>query len=142
MDFLGFFSNILLIGLGQLMINTPALDASAELSNSLTVIFNFIPKLVLAGLLAFIVAQTIDIEIFHYFKKFENSNKFVGKLGFRNNASTIVSQLIDSAIVYTIAFWGFPQLASLIITAWVIKCLVALFDTPFLYLIKRLRSDV
>lgn len=142
--FLGFFSNVLLIAIGQLIVNTPSIDVSLELSNSLSVIFNFIPKLVLAGLLAFVIAQTIDIEIFHFFKKYENSGKFIGKLGFRNNASTIVSQLFDSIIVYTIVFWALPktQIIQLIITAWIIKVLVALFDTPFLYLIKKMRKDV
>ena len=142
--FLGFFSNILLIAIGQLIVNTPSIDASIELSNSLSVIFNFIPKLVLAGLLAFVVAQTIDIEIFHFFKKHETTDKLIGKLGFRNNVSTIVSQLIDSIIVYAIVFWSLPknQLIELIITAWIIKIIVALFDTPFLYLIKRMRTNV
>ena len=141
---LGFFSNVFLVGIGQLIINTPA-TLNIELSDALSTIFNFIPRLVLAGLFAFIIAQTIDIQIFHFFKSKKDTGKHSGKLWFRNNVSTIVSQFIDSIIVYSIAFYGMVNLQEmiyLILTAWFIKVLVAVFDTPFLYLIRKMKKDV
>ena len=127
------FGNILLISLGQLIIITPAV-ANNGLSDALNTIFAFIPRLVAGGLLAFIIAQTIDINLFHLIKE-----RTKGKhLWLRNNVSTIVSQLVDSIIVYVVAFAGIvPNILDLIIVAWVVKILVALIDTPFLYALKK-----
>ena len=74
------------------------------------------------------------ITIFHFIK-----DKTKGKhLWIRNNASTVVSQLVDSTIVYTVAFWGIiPNVWELVIVAWIMKIGVAVLDTPFLYLLKR-----
>ena len=55
----------------------------------------------------------------------------------RNNLSTMVSQLIDSAIFTTIAFAGmypFGVLVQIIISTYVLKWLVALFDTGCVYI--------
>lgn len=140
---LGFCSNVLLVAFGQLIVNTPP-PFPMDLSDSLVTIFNFIPRLVFAGLFAFIVAQTIDIKIFHWLKD-KKFTGIAGKLWFRNNISTITSQLIDSTIIYLIAFSGVVpnnQMLSLILTAWVVKVIVALFDTPFLYAIDKMKGNV
>jgi uncharacterized integral membrane protein (TIGR00697 family) len=62
-------------------------------------------------------------------------------LWLRNNASTVVSQLLDSAIFCTIAFWGlFPVNVfwEIMLSTYVIKVAVAALDTPFIYLARRM----
>jgi len=52
----------------------------------------------------------------------------------RNNASTIVSQFLDSVIFVSIAFYGIFPILPLMIGHWVSKVVIALIDTPFMYL--------
>ena len=65
-------------------------------------------------------------------------------LWLRNNLSTMVSQLIDSSIFCTIAFWGVLPVelfTEILISTYVIKFVVAAVDTPFMYLGRRLAPD-
>lgn len=60
------------------------------------------PRIVLASMLAYVVSQNHDVWAFHWWKE-----KTAGRhLWLRNNLSTMVSQLIDSALFITVAFWG------------------------------------
>lgn len=57
-------------------------------------------------------------------------------LWLRNNGSTAASQLLDTAIFYGIAFFGIVPLADLIqliIATYLLKVVIALIDTPFVY---------
>ena len=60
----------------------------------------------------------------------------------RNNGSTLLSQLIDTAIFVPIAFLGVYDMDvfwGIFISTYLIKVLVALIDTPFLYLMKKIK---
>jgi uncharacterized integral membrane protein (TIGR00697 family) len=99
-------------------------------------ILGFVPRLVLASMVAYLVSQYHDVWAFHFWKD-KTSGKY---LWLRNNASTIVSQLIDSCIFVSIAFigtipWG--VFFSMVLIQYVSKVLIALIDTPFCYLIVR-----
>ena len=91
--------------------------------------------LIFASMTAYLTAQLIDIRIFHYIKRITNSKY----LWLRNNCSTMVSQLIDTAIVNTI-FLGFGMgltfdiIYKIIIANYLIKILFAAIDTPLVYL--------
>ena len=91
-----------------------------------------VPRVVLASLLAYIVSQTYDVWSFHYWK-----DKTSGKhLWLRNNASTMVSQLLDSIIFVTVAFYGLmpnEAVLSMITVQYIVKFGIALIDTPFCY---------
>ncbi|MFC1691426.1 queuosine precursor transporter [Nanoarchaeota archaeon] len=98
-------------------------------------IFSLMPRIVVASLIAYLISQFHDIWAFHMWKK-----KTHGKhLWLRNNASTLISQLIDSAVFTTIAFLGvFPigVFWQILITTYVFKLIVAIADTPFMYYAK------
>ena len=82
---------------------------------------------------AYLFAQFIDIKIYHFWKKLTNGNH----LWLRNNFSTIFSQLIDTSIVVTILFINVmsgKEIFYLIIDGWIFKMIIALIDTPILYL--------
>ena len=57
-------------------------------------------------------------------------------LWLRNNGSTIVSQLVDTALVVSILFvgvWDSSQIINAIIDGWLFKMLMAFIDTPIIY---------
>lgn len=103
-------------------------------NDDFTKVFGLTGVAVAASMFAYLLAQFIDIRIFHFWK-----NLTKGKhLWLRNNASTIFSQFVDTATVLLLlcAFgaieWGL--FGALLLNGFLFKVLVALFDTPFLYL--------
>jgi len=99
-------------------------------------IFGVTIRMSIASIIAFILAQYHDIWAFNFWKKVTASKW----LWLRNNASTIVSQFIDSTVFMFIAFYGLTPkfdtvyIFSLIIPYWIFKIVFALLDTPFCYL--------
>ena len=58
--------------------------------------------------------------------------------------STMVSQLIDNGIFTLIAFWGvYPKeiLIEIFLTTYCMKFIVAVFDTPFVYIASHLKLN-
>ena len=100
---------------------------------------------VVASLVAYTLAQFFDIRIFHFLKK-----KTGGKaLWLRNNASTLISQGIDSFAVISITFGAsllggkiqIKQFFILLGSNYLFKMTAALADTiPFYLLVHRLRK--
>jgi len=90
-------------------------------------------RIVIASLIAYLLSQFHDVWLFNFLKK-KTKNKF---LWLRNNTSTIISQLIDSIVFVVIAFYGvIPNILQLILGLWVVKIIIALLDTPFMYAVK------
>jgi uncharacterized integral membrane protein (TIGR00697 family) len=124
---LGFFCMLIAIILGQLVVAFPALETDV-VGQGLNSVLGFLPMLFLGSSLAYLVSQRLDVYLFGWVKR-----KFPKHLFIRNNISTIISQLVDSIIVYTVAFYMVPNQLELIMTAWIFKMVVAFCDTPFLY---------
>ena len=96
-----------------------------------------VPRIVTASLVAYLISQNHDLFAFHFWKKVTRGRH----LWLRNNASTMVSQLIDTAVFISIAFFGVVSneiLFHMIISQYIVKLLIALADTPFCYLLVRL----
>jgi len=113
-----------------------------EVSMAVDILFNAVPRITLASLVAYIVAQHFDIWFYQFIRE-----KTKGRyLWLRNNGSTLVSQFVDAMIFFTIAFYGVvPYLGSLILTGYFAQLIVAVLDTPFIYLSYKIlgksRSD-
>jgi len=91
-------------------------------------------RIIAASMTAYLFAQFIDVRIFHFWKKLTNGKH----LWLRNNASTVVSQLLDTILVICILFfgvWSTDQIFSAIIDGWLFKMLMAFIDTPIIYCI-------
>ena len=127
--FASFFSIILLL----ISEAVPAVENSPISDEEFKKVFSVSSIAVFASMLAYLIAQLVDIRIYHFWKKLTK-----GKLlWLRNNFSTFSSQFIDSSLVIGLLcffdilswnlFWG------LVLSAFIFKVLVALFDTPFLY---------
>ena len=94
-------------------------------------------RVVFASLTAYTISQAHDVISFNFWR-----NKTKGKHKWlRNNLSTMTSQIIDTAIFITIAFWGLvPNLLWMIFSQYVVKAVIALIDTPFFYLLTRTKK--
>ena len=119
---------------------------SDMLSPALESIFGLLPRIAFASLAAFLISQLHDIWAFAFWKK-----KMKGKyLWFRNNLSTIVSQLIDNFVFTWIAFVGFGTFLPMIfewsiiiqifIVSYIMKFVVSICDTPFIYWSKKIKK--
>ncbi len=87
------------------------------------------PRIVLASILAYVVSQTHDVYAYHFWKRVTKGRY----LWLRNNASTMVSQAIDTIVFITVAFYGVYPIVDLIKGQYLIKVVIAALDTPFLY---------
>jgi uncharacterized integral membrane protein (TIGR00697 family) len=95
---------------------------------------SFAGRVTVASLLSYMVSQTFDVWAFHHIK----ARTGEAKLWLRNNGSTVASQLLDTAIFYGIAFFGIiptAQLIQLILATYILKIVIALIDTPFVYFV-------
>lgn len=135
--YLGFFTLLSMLILMQLvLLFTPHVtDFSQE---ALETLFGIMPEVVLGSLAAYIVSQTVDVKIFGYLKKKFPANKF---LWLRNTGSTAISQLLDSLVFTSIAFYAAygPKIwFEIFLTTYILKLLVAFLDTPFIYWAKKI----
>lgn len=131
----GFLVLVITMALVALSVAMPPADRY-ESNDAYRTVFGNSLRMVLASLISFVVAQYHDILAFHFWKR-----KTRGRwLWFRNNISTVISQLIDTTIFMFIAFYmmtpkftaGF--IVALIIPYWLFKVAFAFLDTPLVYL--------
>ena len=130
----GIFASFFSMGILLLANAVPAIENSPIDDNTFNQVFALSPIAVLASMIAYLLAQLVDIRIYHFWKKLTNGKM----LWLRNNFSTFTSQLIDTVLVIGLLsifgvlkwdlFWG------LVISGFLFKILVAAFDTPLLYL--------
>jgi uncharacterized integral membrane protein (TIGR00697 family) len=134
---IGFFSIIAM----TLFMNAALLYAPAEsdfAQESLVTIFSLMPRIALASLAAYLISQTHDVWAYEFWRKRFPSDR---ALWIRNNASTMVSQALDTLVFVGVAFWGQFELGVLLeifLTTYLMKWIVAALDTPFIYAAKRM----
>jgi uncharacterized integral membrane protein (TIGR00697 family) len=120
---------------------------SDTVSPAMAQVFHFMPSAMVASLTAYVISQTHDIWAFEMWRK-RTRGRF---LWLRNNASTMVSQLIDN-VTFTLLFFvvfnpefletlGWDGIFDIFITSYAMKFVVAVFDTPFVYLNVRIKPD-
>lgn len=101
-------------------------------------IFEVSARISAASLTAFAVAEFLDILIFFKIRKKMGKKK----LWLRTNVSNFISEFADSAIFISLAFYAldrsfgdnFSFLTGLIIPYWLLKCVMSIIETPFVYL--------
>lgn len=122
--------SLVLIGLSILLPVAPFADNQAQFVGIMKSSF----RVVAASLVAYLVSQSWDVWLFHKLKeKCNGKHKWL-----RNNASTLTSQMIDTAIFITIAFWGVvPNILIMILSQYLIKSIYALLDTIPFYLLTK-----
>ena len=127
-----------LVGTQLILWFTP--NSSDFISDSLNVVFGLIPRITIASVVGYVCSQNIDVFLYHYIWDKTGNNKT--KLWLRNNGSTLISQAVDTCIFVTIAFWGaYPTSVffSILWTTYFFKAIVALADTPFIYIARNIQ---
>lgn len=137
--YIGFFANIITMLIMQLIIRyTP--HSSDFMMEHVSQIFMLFPRIVAGSLAAFLVSQLHDTWAFEFWKQ-----RFPKYLWLRNNASTLVSQALDTAIFVSVAFVGVFEAEivwGIAFSTYILKLIVALCDTPFMYLAARINRFV
>jgi uncharacterized integral membrane protein (TIGR00697 family) len=107
----------------------------AEMQRAFESVFTLPGVLIFGSMTAYLAAQLLDVRLFHFWKQVTRGRH----LWIRNNASTMVSQLVDTIIVNSI-FLGFglglgwDLVAKIIVASYLFKLIMAALDTPFIYL--------
>jgi uncharacterized integral membrane protein (TIGR00697 family) len=114
----------------------PEAKGISPVSNAqFTAVFGQSNLIIVGSILAFLVAQFLDVTLFSYFKK-KTGEKMIW---LRSTGSTVISQLIDSFIVGGIAFylpgiWNSQQYIEFSLTGYSFKLIIAICLTPLIYL--------
>ena len=130
----GIFASVFSLGIIYLANEVPAIPNSPVDNATFSTVFGQTALAVLASMLAYLFAQYIDIQIYHFWKKLTKGRM----LWLRNNFSTITSQAVDTFSVlfllcsFNILPWN--VFSGLFISGFLFKLFIALIDTPFLYL--------
>lgn len=105
---------------------------------SLQSIFANTPRLVLASLTVYLVAQLLDVWLYH--RWWALTERWTGNrramLWLRNNGSTLLSQLVNAVLYNVLAFGGMYDRVTLLfitLSSYGIFVVTSLLDTPVVY---------
>lgn len=114
--------------------NVPATSWSYVDDKTFETVFGNSMIAVFASMLSYLFAQFVDIQIYHFWKRLTKGKH----LWLRNNFSTWFSQFIDTfTIVLLLCSFGiidWVNFNGLLISGFLFKLIIAMLDTPFLYL--------
>lgn len=107
--------------------------------NALKIVLSLTPRITISSILMLIIANYSDVFIYDFLHK-----KFKGKkMWLRNNISTILCNCLENFFFTFLAFLGMYSISELLMIAvstCIIETLIALCDTPFLYLAKKISN--
>lgn len=106
-------------------------------SGAMKTIFALAPRICISSLLCYYLSNTIDTYLYDFIRRSTGEKA----LWLRNNGSTLISQAIDSILFTLLAFGGMMPTSVLIelaISTYIAKVLVAILDTPFMYMAKKI----
>ena len=131
----GIFASIFSLGIVLLADAVPAIENSPIGNEVFHTVFGSTGIAVGASMSAYLLAQYVDISIYHFWKRL-TKGKY---LWIRNNFSTFLSQFIDTfSVILLLSLFGelaWSSFFDLLISGFLFKVLIAALDTPFLYLI-------
>ncbi len=140
---LGIFTSAAMLLVTQLwLFYDPA--ASDWASEPIRTLFSRTPRLMLASFAGYAVSQRLDVWLYHKFwalteKRSGSTTRF---LWLRNNAATLISQVVNTVLFTLIAFWGWylaGTVVSVMLSSYVIYICTSLLDTPFVYLSRLMK---
>ena len=139
----GFGMNIfmlLLMSINHWLPNSAGVSGGLDLFEG---VYQFMVGNTIASMIAYLIAQSVDVRLYHFWKRLTKGKH----LWLRNNASTTVSQLVDSTAIITILYLAgnlddaidnAGAVIILILNSYLFKFFFALFDTPLMYIGVRL----
>ena len=105
-----------------------------KMQGVLSAVFGFMPRLAISSVCGFAVSQSFDIWSYQFIRKFRPSYR---DIWIRNNASTMISQILDNIVFSFLAFTGkYPlkTVIGIIFSTYLLKIVISLLDTPFVYI--------
>tara|TARA_B100000579_G_scaffold165299_1_gene134238 strand:- start:14806 stop:15474 length:669 start_codon:yes stop_codon:yes gene_type:complete len=130
----GIFSSIFCLLIIQIANFLPATDWSPVNTETFNLVFGNTSLAVGASMLAYLCAQLMDIKIYHFWKKITQGKH----LWLRNNLSTIPSQFLDTFLILLLLCAGgaieWNKFFTLFKQGFLFKILIAIIDTPIIYL--------
>jgi len=137
--YLGLFADIILICSTQIaLLYKPSAFDYAD--GAMRTLFSLNLRISVASAVMYVIANLADIYLFNKLRDVTS-----GKLlWFRNNVSTILCNCLENFGFIVIAFWGIYDVNTILVIAFstsVVEAIVALLDTPFLYLAVRMRRN-
>lgn len=136
--YIGLFSVITFLVCTQMMLlfKPNGLDMA---NSSMHTLFGLTPRICISSVIMYFLANMADVYLFEKLKKKFNHKK----LWLRNNISTIVCNGLENFLFVMVAFIGvysFKDVLIIGLTTTIIEVVVALCDTPFLYLAKKIKK--
>lgn len=104
--------------------------------NAFQTLFTLTPRITLASVSLFVFSNVVDINLYDFMKQ-KTGDKFIW---LRNNVCTILCNGTENFLFYFIAFarvFKTQELISMAVTATIIEIIVALCDTPWLYIARK-----
>ncbi len=142
--YIGIFTSLSMLVFTQYwFLYTPA---SADwASPAIREIFSQTPRLMLASFLGYVISQRFDVWLYHKLwrlttNKCGNSREF---LWLRNNAATLITQIVNTILFNAIAFAGtynMKQILTIMLSSYIIYIFTSLLDTPCVYLARRMKE--
>lgn len=134
--YLSVFSGVTFIIITQLvLLFHPSSDDIVN--GAMRSLFTVSLRTTIASMLMFFISNMFDIYLYNKLKE-----KYPNRMWFRNNLSTIVSNCLENYIFTFLAFTGifsFSVMISIATVASVIEIVIAICDTPFLYISKKFK---
>ena len=143
----GILASFFAMGIIYISNIVPATSWSPVSDDLFSIVFGSAPIAVISSMLAYLFAQFVDIQIYHFWKKITQGRH----LWLRNNFSTFLSQFIDTATVLillcTFGEIEWSLFSGLLVAGFLFKVIIAALDTPALYLFvflfrKRFKLDI
>ena len=131
----GIFASVFSLLIVYTSASAPATSWSPVADAQFTNVFGNTIVAVFASMMAYLLAQFVDIQIYHFWKRVTQGKH----LWLRNNFSTFSSQFIDTfAVVFLLSAFGeisWDRFWGLVIAGFLFKVMIAVADTPVLYLL-------
>ena len=133
----------LTIGFRPLEADSAELDGLISTHEQISALFRQVPALFVAGMSGYLISQFHDIFLYRLLRK-RHGKKW---LWLRNNLSTMLSALIDNTVFSLLAWIVLTEeplalqivIQTYILGTYVLRVVIALLDTPFLYLVRYVR---
>ena len=107
--------------------------------SSFELLFGFVPRIAIASMSLFALSNFVDIRLYEFLRVKSNGKK----MWLRNNLCTILCNGGENFLFYFIAFGGTMPISTILsvaLSATIIEVIIALCDTPFLYLSKKVKD--
>ena len=112
-------------------------DSTDMAHDSMSTLFSLNLRISISSIVMFYISNNLDIILFEKIKR-----KLPDKLWVRNNVATITTNVLENYFFIFFAFVGLydiPTILNIATTISVVEIVIALFDTPFLYLSKKIK---